>query len=129
MKTSTLRFTLLTLIACLAAIVSKAQNGYDYSRYDIGASVGFNSFYGDTETPKSTKAITFNLNYNQTAFVNYIFEFQAGTLEGGNAATDQLGRQFAADYTYLAFRLQLQAGELVDYSRSGALNVLKNLYV
>jgi len=129
MKRSTLRITLLTLFACLSAMVSKAQIGYDYSQYDLGASVGFNSFSGDTQTPQSTKAITFNFNYNQTAFVNYILEFQAGTLKGGDAAVDMLGRQFSANYTYYAFRLQLQAGELIDYSRSGAMNALKNLYV
>ncbi|HWD88003.1 MAG TPA: hypothetical protein VG367_07755 [Mucilaginibacter sp.] len=129
MKRSTLRITLLTLFACLSAMVSKAQNGYNYSQYDLGASVGFNSFYGDTETPQSTKAITFNFNYNQTAFVNYILEFQAGTLKGGDAANDLYGRQFAANYTYLAFRVQVQAGELIDYSRSDVMNFFKNFYV
>ena len=129
MKRSTLRIILLTLLACLSAMVSKAQIGYDYSQYDLGASVGFNSFYGDTETPQSTKAITFNFNYNQTAFVNYILEFQAGTLKGGDAVNDLYGRQFAADYTYYAFRVQLQAGELIDYSRSLVMNAFKNLYV
>jgi hypothetical protein len=129
MKRSTLRITLLILFACLSAMVSKAQIGYDYSQYDLGASVGFNSFYGDTQTVQSTKAVTFNFNYNQTAFVNYILEFQAGTLKGGDAAADQLGRQFAANYTYYAFRVQVQAGELIDYSRSPVMNALKNLYV
>ncbi|MBS1532747.1 MAG: hypothetical protein JSU01_20765 [Bacteroidetes bacterium] len=129
MKRSTLRITLLTVFACLSALASKAQNGYDYSQYDLGAYVGFNSFYGDTETPVSTKAVALNFNYNQTAFVNYILELQTGTLKGGNAATDQLGRQFAANYTYVAFRLQVQAGELIDYSRSGVLNFFKNFYV
>lgn len=129
MKRSTLRIILLTLFACLSAMVSKAQIGYDYSQYDLGASVGFNSFYGDTQTPQGTKAITFNFDYNQTAFINYILEFQAGTLKGGNAATDLLGRQFSANYTYYAFRVQVQAGELIDYSRSPVMNALKNFYV
>jgi hypothetical protein len=125
----TLRITLLTLLTCSMALASKAQIGYDYSQYDLGTSVGFNSFYGDVQTPVSTKAINFNFNYNQAAFINYIFEFQAGKLAGGNAATDYLGRQFDANYTYYAFRLQLQAGEVIDYSQSPFMNAIKNLYV
>jgi len=110
------------------ALASKAQIGYDYSQYDFGASIGFNSFYGDAVTSKSTKAVNLNFNYNQSAFVNYIFEFQAGKLAGGDANADLLGRQFAADYNYYAFRIQLQAGEVIDYSDSKLFNALKNLY-
>ena len=129
MTKRTLRITLLTMLVSLTALVSKAQIGYDYSQYDVGASIGFNSFYGDTQTPQSTKAVNLNFNYNQSAFLNYIFEFQAGKLAGGNANKDLLGRQFAADYTYYAFRIQLQAGEIIDYSHSPVLNAFKNFYV
>ena len=45
-----------------------------------------------------------------------------------DAINDPLGRQFAADYQYYALRLQLQGGELIDYSRDGLANALKNLY-
>ncbi|MBV8389758.1 MAG: hypothetical protein JO080_08165, partial [Mucilaginibacter sp.] len=68
-------------------------------------------------------------NYNQSPFINYIFEAQFGKLAGGDAIKDPLGRQFAADYQYYALRLQLQAGELIDYSQSELANALKNLYV
>ncbi len=119
----------MTLLTCFTAITSKAQIGYDYSQYDFGTSVAFNSFYGDVQTSVSTKSINFNFDYNQTPFVNYIFEFQAGKLEGGNENTDLLGRQFTADYTYYAFRLQLQGGEVIDYSQSRLMNALKNLYI
>ena len=122
------RTTLLTLIICLSAILAKAQIGYDYAQYDVGASVGFNQFYGDTKTPTSTKAINLNFNYNQSAFINYIAELQIGKLAGGNENTDLLGRQFATNYQYFAFRIQVQAGEIMDYSRSPVLNALKNLY-
>jgi hypothetical protein len=124
-----LRITLLTLLACFAALASKAQIGFDYSQYDLGASLGFNSFSGDVQTPVATKAINFNFDYNQTPFVNYIFEFQAGKLAGGNENTDLLGRQFTADYNYYAFRIQVQAGEVIDYSQSPFMNAIKNLYV
>ncbi|MDB5141462.1 MAG: hypothetical protein JWQ66_175 [Mucilaginibacter sp.] len=123
------RTTLLTLLTCFTALVSKAQIGYDYSQYDVGFSVGFNQFYGDVLTSKSTKGVNFNFNYNQTAYLNYIFELQLGKLAGGDAVNDPLGRQFSADYQYYAFRLQLQAGEIIDYSDSRLANAMKNLYV
>ena len=122
------RTALLTLLTCLTSLISKAQIGYDYGKYDIGFSLGFNQFYGDVVTVKSTKGVNFNFTYNQSPFVNYIFEAQFGKLAGGDAINDPLGRQFAADYQYYALRLQLQAGELIDYSRDGLANAIKNLY-
>ena len=122
------RTAFLTLLTCLISLISKAQIGYDYGRYDVGFSLGFNQFYGDVVTPKSTKGVSFNFNYNQSPFVNYIFEAQFGKLAGGDAINDPLGRQFAADYQYYALRLQLQAGEIIDYSQNGLANALKNLY-
>lgn len=122
------RTALITLLTCLTSLISKAQIGYDYGRYDVGFSVGFNQFYGDVVTSKSTKGVNFNLNYNQGPFINYIFEAQFGKLAGGDAINDPLGRQFAADYQYYALRLQLQAGEVIDYSQNGLANALKNLY-
>lgn len=128
MAKSIFRTTLITLVICLSAILSKAQIGYDYAQYDVGASVGFNQFFGDTKTSTATKAVNFNFDYNQSAFINYIVEVQVGKLAGGNAETDLLGRQFAADYHYFAFRVQVQAGEVMDYSQSQFLNAFKNLY-
>ncbi len=122
-----LRFTLLTTLACCMTLISKAQIGYDYSQYDLGASVALNSFYGDVQTSQGSRSVNLNFDYNQTAFVNYIFEFQAGKLMGGDASKDLLGRQFSTDYTYYALRIQLQAGELIDYSRSKLMNAAKKL--
>jgi hypothetical protein len=129
MKKFALRITLLTLLICFSALTSKAQVGYDFSQYDLGGSLTFNSFYGDTQTSKSTNSANFNFTYNQTAFLNYIFEFQVGRLMGGDSTKDYLGRQFTADYHYFAFRIQLQAGEIMDYSRSKFMNALKNFYI
>jgi hypothetical protein len=123
------RTALLTLLTCFTSLLSKAQIGYDYGRYDVGFSLGFNQFYGDVVTTKSTKGVNFNFNYNQGPFLNYIFEAQFGKLAGGDVNNDPLGRQFATDYQYYAFRIQLQGGEVLDYSRDGLANALKNLYV
>lgn len=129
MKKFTLRITLLTMLTCFSALASKAQIGYDFSQYDLGSSLAFNSFFGDVQTSKSSNSVNFNFTYNQTAFLNYIFEFQVGRLMGGDSTKDLLGRQFTTDYHYFAFRIQVQAGEIMDYSRSKFKNALKNFYV
>lgn len=124
-----LKAALITFIICCNSFISKAQIGYDYAQYDLGFSVGFNQFYGDPISSAGTRTLHFNFNYNQSPFLNYIFEFGTGKLAGGNAIKDTYGRQFSANYTSYAFRVQLQGGEVLDYSQSPVANVFKNLYV
>ncbi len=116
------------IISCIA-FISKAQLGYDYAQYDIGFGAAINKVYGDAETQKSTPSIHFNFNFNQTPFINYILEVEAGKLEGGNALKDTTGRQFSNSFTTAAFRVQVQAGEILDYSNSPFANAMKNLYL
>jgi hypothetical protein len=120
--------TFLTLIICFSVLVSKAQVGAEFAQFDVGVSAGINQFYGDVSTKKSTQGYSFNIDFNQTPFVNYILEGQFGKLSGGSV-NDQLGRQFSTDYQYYAFRAQLQLGEVIDYSESDFANSMKNLYV
>ena len=119
----------ITAFICCAAFISKAQIGYDYAQYDIGFGAAMNKVYGDAQTIKTTPSIHFNFNYNQTPYLNYILEVEAGKLEGGNALKDTTGRQFSNSFTAVDFRVQVQAGELIDYSRSPFANALKNLYI
>jgi len=123
------RTLFLTILTCFTAVMAKAQVGYDYSQYDVGFSAGMNQFYGDVLTSKTTRGVSFNFDYNQTAYVNYIFEAQFGKLAGGDMNLDLTGRQFNADYNYYAVRFQLQGGEVIDYSQSKAANFFKNLYI
>lgn len=120
--------TFFTLLLCSVASISKAQIGYDYAQYDIGFGGIMNKVYGDAETVKSTPAAYFNFTYNHSPFVNYVVEFQAGSLEGGSRSSES-GRYFKNIYKSLVFRGQLQAGEFIDYSNSPILNGLKNFYV
>lgn len=115
-------------ITCIA-FISKAQLGYNYAQYDIGFGGAVNKVYGDAESLKSTPSVHFNFNFNQTPFINYILEVEAGKLEGGNALKDTTGRQFSNSFTAVAFRVQVQAGEIIDYSNSPFANALKNLYL
>jgi hypothetical protein len=118
----------ITAFICCAAFISKAQVGYDYPQYDIGFGAAFNSVSGGAQTTKSTPSIHFNFNYNQTPFVNYIIEVEAGKLETNNGPKDTTA-QFSNSFTAVDFRIQVQAGEVIDYSRSPFANALKNLYL
>jgi len=118
MRNSTIRKILLSVFICFAALASKAQIGYNYAQYDLGVSGAANKVYGDAQSVKTTPSVNFSFNYNQTPFVNYILEVQAGKLEGGNALKDSSGRQFSNSFTAVMFRAQVQAGELIDYSQS-----------
>jgi hypothetical protein len=129
MRNFDLKKILFTIIISCIAFISKAQLGYDYAQYDIGFAGAINKVYGDAQTQKNTPSIHFNFNYNQTPFVNYILEVEAGKLEGGNALKDSTGRQFSNSFTTAAFRVQVQAGEVIDYANSPFANAMKNLYL
>ncbi|WP_214072177.1 hypothetical protein [Mucilaginibacter sp. dw_454] len=112
-----------------AAGTVKAQMGYDYAQYDLGLGLDMNKAYTDAQTIKSTRSGHLTFNYNATPFVNYIIEFQTGTLQGGDSLHTTSGRQFTNSYNAVMFKGQLQMGELIDYSQSNMANAFKNLYV
>ncbi|AYL94008.1 hypothetical protein [Mucilaginibacter celer] len=121
--------TSIIILFCSVSFFAKAQVGFDYAQYDVGFAAGINQGSStDVQTIKSTPSISLNFNYNQTPFVNYIFEAQIGRLKGGgpNTSTE---RQFENHFSAYSFRIQLQAGEIIDYSQSAFANGLKNFYV
>lgn len=117
------------LIVCLTVSAAKAQIGYDYSQYDLGFAVGINKVYGDVETFTNTPSLHVNFNYNVGPYVNYLVEAQGGQLKGGDALTTLSGRQFTNNFTAVMFRVQVQGGEIMDYSQSQLANAFKNLYL
>jgi hypothetical protein len=123
------RTTLVILFICSVNFVAKAQLGFNYSRYDIGTAVGFNTVFGDAQTQKTTESVNFNISYNQTPYTNFVFEAQLGKLTGGDSLHTTTGRYFNNDFYAFVFRGQLQFGEFIDYSRSPFLNGIKNFYI
>jgi len=119
---------LLAIAVCFIAFTAKAQIGYEYAQYDLGFAGGLNTVYGDTETQTTTKSFHVNFNYNVSPFINYVFEAQTGDLRGGDI-NNTSGRQFTNNFTAFAFKGQVQAGEIMDYSRNRVYNALKNFYV
>jgi hypothetical protein len=120
---------LITIAICFTSLIARAQLGYDYSEWEIGASLGLNSVMGNAETQTTTPTVHLNLTFNYTPYVNYVFEVQMGRLAGGDSLTTASGRQFTADLTAFVFRGQLQLGEILDYSNNPFNNAVKNLYV
>jgi hypothetical protein len=114
---------------CFTTLISKAQSGDNYAQYDIGLAGSYNSVTSDAQTAKSTITPALTFSYNQTPFINYILEIQAGKLEGGDSTKDALGRQFVNNFAAFYFRAQLQMGEIIDYAQSPAANAFKNFYV
>jgi hypothetical protein len=120
--------TILTFLVCFTTLIARAQLGYDFSRYEIGAAAGFNSVSGNAQTQTTTPSFHLNVTYNTSPYVNLVFEVQMGQLAGGDSLTTSTGRQFTADLTAFQLREQLQLGEILDYTRSPFNNALKNLY-
>jgi hypothetical protein len=123
------KIILLTLIISSIAIVARAQVGYNYAQYDFGFGGQINQVFGDTKTVKSTPSGDINFTYNQTPYTNFVFDVQAGALAGGDSVKDAYGRQFSGTFTSFIFRGQLQAGELMDYSKNPFANAMKNFYL
>ncbi|MES2378069.1 MAG: hypothetical protein V4553_15885 [Bacteroidota bacterium] len=116
-------------VLCLAIGTVKAQVANDFSQYDLGLGLDFNKPYTDAQTITSTRSGHFNFNYNVSPFVNYVIEYQTGTLQGGDSLLTTTGRQFNNNFAAVMFRAQLQMGEIIDYSQSNMANAFKNLYV
>lgn len=120
--------TVLIITLSTISFLAKAQVGYDYAQYDVGTAVGVNiAAMADVNSFTVTPSVHFNFNYNQSPFVNYVFELQVGRLEGGTLESSS-GRKFENHFTAFSFRGQLQAGEFLDYSSSPFMNVMKNWY-
>ncbi len=128
MRNLTLKALVLTAIICFTSLISKAQIGYNYAQFDVGVAGSLNQVYGDAQSITKTVSPRFSLNYNQTPFLNYILEGEGGKLEGGKLS-DPTSRVFSNSYAAFTFRIQVQAGELMDYSDSPFKNGLKNLYI
>lgn len=121
--------TSIIILLCSVSFLAKAQIGFDYAQYDVGFAAGINQASStDVQTLKTTPSINLNFTYNQSPFVNYVFNVEVGRLKGGSPATSTQ-RQFENHFSAYSFRVQVQAGELIDYSRSAIANAFKNLYL
>lgn len=121
--------TSIIILLCSVSFLAKAQIGFDYAQYEVGFAAGINqASSADVQTLKTTPSINLNFTYNQSPFINYIFNVEVGRLKGG-APNTTTQRQFENHFSAYSFRVQVQAGELIDYSQSAIANAFKNLYL
>jgi len=117
------------ILLCSVSFLVKAQIGFDYAQYDVGFAAGLNqASSADVQTLKTTPSINLNFTYNQSPFINYVFNVEVGRLKGGSPNTSTQ-RQFENHFSAYSFRIQVQAGEIMDYSQSAIANAFKNLYL
>jgi hypothetical protein len=95
----------------------------------VGVGYGVTSAMAGEKTVTASNALNVNFNYHFTPFASVTLEGQFGKLTGGDATRDAYAKQFINNYKAVMLHADLQAGELIDYSQSPALNALKNFYL
>lgn len=120
-------FLLLSVITCCS--ITQAQPAYNYSKFDFGIAAAINKPYTDELSTDFKPSGLVNITYNQTPFINYVAELQAGELTGKSYYSDLNKRDFSTKFAMASLRGQLQAGQLFNYYNNRFLNAMKNLYI
>jgi hypothetical protein len=123
------RFIILTGFTFALALPAKAQLGFNFHQLDAGISLNAHRIYGDADKVKTTFSGGLNFNYNATPYLNYVLEAQGGTFAAGDSLTLRSGRQFKNKFWAITGRVQVQAGEFIDYSQSDIADIAKNIYL
>ncbi|MFI5162017.1 MAG: hypothetical protein ACHQHN_12115 [Sphingobacteriales bacterium] len=121
---------ILLFVFLFSVLIGKAQMGYNYKEYGVGLDIF--SEIGFTNVQKQYRHIGQNLNftYNYSPYIPVTAELQFGHLSGGGTtpAIDKYGREYTNNYEGLIVHADFQLGEVIDYSQSDVLNILKNFY-
>jgi hypothetical protein len=125
-----LKKLIFTLLLGVSFAAANAQVGYNYAQYDFGLSGAVNSAHTDFAKTGSSYAAQIHFTYNYSPYINYIAEVQVGGLNGSDLTAIIPGStlSFHNNYSMVAFRAQIQLGELLDYSQNQFYNGLKNIY-
>jgi hypothetical protein len=117
--------------AIFLSITVKAQSGYNYYEFGVGADASYERGYTNVTNQYNHPAINFNLIYNYNPYLPIELEVQKGTLSGGGLTQnlDRFGRQYNNDYLAVILHADFQLGAGIDYEGSWFLNVIKNFYV
>jgi len=123
------KFILLLVFASISIVV-KAQVGYNYKSFAIGLDVSYERGY--TNLAKQYDHVGENVNfiYNYSPYIPITAELQFGTLSGGSLDPniDISGRQYSNHFEGLIVHGDFGLGEVIDYSESDILNIVKNFY-
>ena len=123
------KFILLFVFA-FSSIIVKAQAGYNYKEFGIGLDVSYERGYTNVQRQDNHFGGNINFIYNYSPYIPVTAEIQFGTLSGGGLTPDKdkYGRKYVNNYEALVVHADFQLGEVIDYSESNVLNILKNFY-
>lgn len=122
---------ILFFVLAFTSIVVKAQSGFNYYEWGVGAGVSYGKAEADLKKHDYHPAFNLNFVYNYSPFLPITAELQKGTFSGGGPtrAEDFSGRYFTNSYVSFNLHADLQAGEIMDYADSWFLDRVKNFYV
>jgi len=125
-----LKIYILLFLAVIGTIGAKAQAGYNYYEYGVGASASY--MRGYTNIPKQKEDIGLNLNliYNYNPYLPVSLEIQKGQLSGGGLTVDKdlYGRKYTNNFLAFYFRTDVQLGSFIDYGDDWFTGFVKNIY-
>ena len=121
---------ILLLVFAFITIVVKAQVGYNYKSFAIGLDVSYERGYTNLAKQFDHFAENINFIYNYSPYIPITAELQFGTLSGGGLTPDidKSGRQYTNHFEGLIVHGDFGLGEVIDYSESDVLNIIKNFY-
>lgn len=104
--------------------------GYNYKEFGIGLDVSYERGYTNIERQDEHFCENINFIYNYSPYIPVVAELQFGTLSGGGLTPnlDKFGRKFTNNYEAFVLHADFQFGEVIDYSESTTLNIIKNFY-
>lgn len=104
--------------------------GYNYKEFGIGLDVNYERGYTNVNRQLNHIGANINFIYNYSPYIPVAAELQFGTLSGGGLlpSEDRYGRQYTNHYEAFLVHADFQLGEVIDYSQSEILSILKNFY-
>ncbi|HVV54371.1 MAG TPA: hypothetical protein VHC47_03550 [Mucilaginibacter sp.] len=117
-------------VFAIAAVAASAQEGYNYKEFAIGLDVSYDRGYTNIQRQDDKIGESINFIYNYSPYIPVTAELQFGNLGGGGLipSRDKYGRQYVNHFEGLIIHGDFMMGEVIDYSESGVLNILKNFY-
>lgn len=122
---------ILFFFVTLAALTVKAQAGYNYYEFGVGAEVSWIRGYTNITKQFDHPAVAFKFIYNYNPYLPIEAEIQKGTLSGGgnSKADDPYGRHYTNNYFAVLVHADVHLGAAIDYEDNGFLGALKNFYL
>ncbi|MGZ3776712.1 MAG: hypothetical protein ACXVI9_03735 [Mucilaginibacter sp.] len=121
---------ILLFVFVFSVVLAKAQMGYNYKEFGIGLDINYARGYTNLNRQDEHIGANINFIYNYSPYIPVAAELQFGTLSGGGLipSKDRYGRQYTNNYEAFLVHADFQLGEVIDYSQSDILNILKNFY-